>query len=210
MVWLGLVLIGSGLASVEGRAAELRAGVRTYRQQHEVAIVRELADLVSIPNRAADSLAIRRNADFIVAMLQRRGVQARRLEAANSPPAVLGELAVPGARHTLLLYAHYDGQPVDAAQWSSDPWTPVLRDAPLDQGGKEVAWSSLRDVAPDAAPSPSDTITGPAKIRPGPPGSPLEGMVIDELTDFGVFPVTVCFPPERSDHLGVAVKAAFP
>jgi acetylornithine deacetylase/succinyl-diaminopimelate desuccinylase-like protein len=37
-----------------------------------------------------------------------------------------------------VLYAHYDGQPVARARWASEPWTPTLRDAPLDQGGRVV------------------------------------------------------------------------
>ena len=44
-------------------------------------------------------------------------------------PLVYGELKVEGARRTLLLYAHYDGQPVDPALWKqAGPFQPVLRD----------------------------------------------------------------------------------
>src|SRR6185503_8565250 len=62
------------------------------------------------------------------------------LESPGSPPAVYGELRTPGAKRTLVLYAHYDGQPVVARDWTGDPWQPVLRDRPLDQGGREVPW----------------------------------------------------------------------
>jgi acetylornithine deacetylase/succinyl-diaminopimelate desuccinylase-like protein len=37
-----------------------------------------------------------------------------------------------------MIYAHYDGQPVNAADWASDPWTPVLRNAPVEQGGEII------------------------------------------------------------------------
>jgi acetylornithine deacetylase/succinyl-diaminopimelate desuccinylase-like protein len=119
--------------------AEVRDKVRAWRQAHAAQVVRELADLVALPNVASDAAAIRRNADAIVALLERRGVAAQLLEAEGSPPAVYGELAVPGARRTLVVNAHYDGQPVVPAQWTSGPWTPVLRDAALDKGGREVA-----------------------------------------------------------------------
>jgi acetylornithine deacetylase/succinyl-diaminopimelate desuccinylase-like protein len=36
------------------------------------------------------------------------------------------------------VYAHYDGQPVDPSQWASAPFAPVLRDGPLEAGGREV------------------------------------------------------------------------
>ena len=38
-----------------------------------------------------------------------------------------------------MFYAHYDGQPVDPAQWATPPWTPVLRDKTLTEGGREIA-----------------------------------------------------------------------
>jgi acetylornithine deacetylase/succinyl-diaminopimelate desuccinylase-like protein len=64
-------------------------------------------------------------------MLERRGVTARLLESpGGGPPAVFGELAAPGARRTVVLYAHYDGQPVRTDDWATPPWTPTLRAAP--------------------------------------------------------------------------------
>jgi acetylornithine deacetylase/succinyl-diaminopimelate desuccinylase-like protein len=56
----------------------------------------------------------------------------------GAPPAVYGELPAPGATRTLVLYAHYDGQPVDPRQWTTPPWTPVLRDRALTAGGKPI------------------------------------------------------------------------
>ena len=56
------------------------------------------------------------------------------------------ESSVPGAKHTLIFYAHYDGQPVDKTQWANDPWEPTLRDEKLEDGGKPdlIGFSSLR------------------------------------------------------------------
>ena len=122
---------------------DLQRRVRQWRQAHEVEIVRELADLLALPNLASDGPNIRRNAEHIAASLKRRGVDVRLLETAGAPPAVYGERKTPGARHTVLVYAHYDGQPVDPARWSSPPWKPVLRTQALEQGGKEVALESL-------------------------------------------------------------------
>ena len=145
MQWSAAFLAALLLAPVPGQAgppapdaAEIRARVRAWREAHAPAILRELADLVALPNIAADGPAIRRNADFIAKMLARRGFSASMLDAEGSPPAVYGELITPGARRTLMLYAHYDGQPVVPADWAGDPWTPVLRDGPRDRGGREV------------------------------------------------------------------------
>lgn len=108
-------------------AVTIRSAARAYRAAHEPAILGEFTDLLAIPNLASDSTNIRRNANRLIDMLKRRGVTARLLEVEGSPPAVLGELKTPGATRTLVLYAHYDGQPVDPSQWVTPPWTPTLR-----------------------------------------------------------------------------------
>jgi acetylornithine deacetylase/succinyl-diaminopimelate desuccinylase-like protein len=113
------------------------AGVRAYRQAHETEIVGELVDLLSIPNVASDDANIRRNAARLIEMMTRRGIQARLLEG-GGPPGVFGELKTPGATRTIGLYAHYDGQPADASKWASDPFKPVLRDGPLEAGGRDI------------------------------------------------------------------------
>jgi acetylornithine deacetylase/succinyl-diaminopimelate desuccinylase-like protein len=119
-------------------AAASGADVRAWRQAHEVEIVRELADLVALPNLARDAPAIRNNADHLVRMLQRRGLATRLLEVEGAPPAVYGILRSPGARRTVVFYAHYDGQPVDPAKWHGAPWTPLLRDRALSDGGTGI------------------------------------------------------------------------
>jgi acetylornithine deacetylase/succinyl-diaminopimelate desuccinylase-like protein len=116
----------------------LLAAVREYRRAHAGAILRELVDLVAIPNLATDSANIRRNARHLADMLERRGVRARLLDGEGGPPAVYGELLVPGATRTVVLYAHYDGQPVDTTQWATPPWKPVLRDRAQTDGGREI------------------------------------------------------------------------
>src|SRR5687768_11281330 len=98
--------------SQEPAAASSRSGGRRYRTANDVAIVRELADLLAIPNVASDSTNIRANARHLVGLLERRGARARLLESPGSAPAVYGELAAPGATRTVVFYAHYDGQPV--------------------------------------------------------------------------------------------------
>ncbi|HEX6910655.1 MAG TPA: M20/M25/M40 family metallo-hydrolase, partial [Longimicrobium sp.] len=113
--------------------------VRQWRQAHEHALLREYVGFLSLPNVARDTDNIRLNADSLVAMMARRGLQPRLLETEGAPPAVYGEWTVPGATRTLVLYAHYDGQPTDSAAWhGSHPWRPVFRTARLDRGGEII------------------------------------------------------------------------
>jgi len=148
---IALLLLPSltlGQRSLAEDVSLTRERVRAYRLAHERAILDELVGFLSIPNVASDREAIRRNAEFLRAMLERRGVRAEILDIGDAPPAVYGELLVPTARHTIVFYAHFDGQPVDPSQWASDPWTPVLRDRPLEHGGRVVPWSAIPTPIP--------------------------------------------------------------
>jgi acetylornithine deacetylase/succinyl-diaminopimelate desuccinylase-like protein len=115
--------------------------VREYRRANEHQILKEFTTLLSIPNVAADTENIRKNAAHIVELMKQRGLNPRLLEGStpNTPPAVYGEWKTPGAQRTLLLYAHYDGQPTDPKQWSGTlPWQPTFRSAALEAGGQII------------------------------------------------------------------------
>ncbi|MGH9901057.1 MAG: M20/M25/M40 family metallo-hydrolase [Pyrinomonadaceae bacterium] len=127
------------LHSVMAQSVARPAGVREYRRANEHRILREFVERLSVPNVAADTVNIRRNAEMLAAMLRRRGLEPRLLEGkeAATPPAVYAEWRVPGATRTLVFYAHYDGQPTDPKQWTGSlPWQPALRSAALEQGGR--------------------------------------------------------------------------
>ena len=100
--------------------------------------MREFVDLLAIPNLASDAANIHRNAAAIQAILEKRGVHSRLLEVPDAPPVVYGEIATPGARRSIVFYAHYDGQPLDPKEWKSPPWQPALRDRSLENDGKVI------------------------------------------------------------------------
>jgi acetylornithine deacetylase/succinyl-diaminopimelate desuccinylase-like protein len=128
-------------------ARAVHDAVRTHLATRGGDVVRELAALMALPNLASDEAAIQKNAEQIVSMLTRRGLTARLLSGEGGPPAVLGELRTPGAQRTLVIYAHYDGQPVRASDWKGDPWRPVLRDGPLPDG-RDVSLETLSGPLP--------------------------------------------------------------
>ncbi len=137
-VWLLLVLTAASAPSFAQTPAVDAA--REWRKAHERAILEEFMDLVAIPNVATDKANIRRNAELIKGMLEKRGVPARLLEVPDANPAVFGEWKVPGASKTFVLYAHYDGQPVTVSDWKGGkPFQPILRTGIVEDGGKDVA-----------------------------------------------------------------------
>ena len=131
------------------QAARSQTSIRDYRRAHEQQIIDEFTRLLAIPNVASDRENIRRNAQFILEMMQRRGLNPRLLEtkSKDTPPAVYGEWKVPGATRSIILYAHYDGQPVDPKQWTaSPPFQPTWRTAAMEAGGQVVSLPATGEI----------------------------------------------------------------
>jgi acetylornithine deacetylase/succinyl-diaminopimelate desuccinylase-like protein len=119
---LALILSTSLLAQSSAAAAH------DYHVAHEQQILQEFTTLLAIPNVASDKPNIQRNADALVTALKQRHVDAQQLTAAGSNPVVFGEIKTPGAKHTIVFYAHYDGQPVNPDDWETKaPFTPVTK-----------------------------------------------------------------------------------
>ncbi len=111
-----------------GGAQTPKEAADQWRAAHEQQILQEFTALLSIPNVASDSTNIQRNADVLTALLQKRHVAAKQLTAAGANPVVYGEIKTPGAKHTIVFYAHYDGQPVNPEDWESRaPFTPMTK-----------------------------------------------------------------------------------
>lgn len=112
---------------------------RQWRESHERAILDELVELLRLPNSPQDPASLRRNAEAVARMLERRGVATRLLETSGAPPVVYGELTSAGARQTITFYAHYDGAPVEAERWyTGNPFRPVLMSTSLEAGGQPI------------------------------------------------------------------------
>jgi acetylornithine deacetylase/succinyl-diaminopimelate desuccinylase-like protein len=123
-------------------AAAVIAEPRDYVAENQNRILADYVRLLAIPNVASDTPNIRRNAEVLMAKMRAQGLSPRLLEGPDPkvPPAVYGEWMVPGASRTLVLYAHYDGQPVSPADWKSTrPFEPKLYTERLDRGGKPIA-----------------------------------------------------------------------
>ncbi len=147
-----LTLHATPTLSADTHAAETLKAVRAYRSAHERAILDEFIQLLAIPNVASDQANITRNAEAIATMIKRRGLTPQLLESTETPgtpPLVYAEWKVPHAKRTLILYAHYDGQPVNPTEWSTDPWKPTLRTAPQNEGGSVIQPDSAGATDPE-------------------------------------------------------------
>jgi acetylornithine deacetylase/succinyl-diaminopimelate desuccinylase-like protein len=152
MIVIRKVFAGLAILVATASAAPGQQSVRDYRRTHEREILAEFTHLLSIPNVASDRANIRRNAQFILEMLRRRGLNPRLLEtkSKDTPPAVYAEWKVPDATHSIIFYAHYDGQPVDPKQWTaSPPFQPTWRSAAMESGGNVVTLPASGAINPE-------------------------------------------------------------
>jgi acetylornithine deacetylase/succinyl-diaminopimelate desuccinylase-like protein len=117
--------------------------IRKYDHENAFNILSEFTAFLSQPNVAKDSVTILKNTSFVMEMMNKRGIQKVQLLHASTtgaPPAVYGEVMVPGAKLTLIFYAHYDGQPVNASQWAKGlgPFQPKLYTASIEKNGINI------------------------------------------------------------------------
>ena len=115
-------------AALAATAQTPASAARQWHTAHRQEILQEFQTLLAIPNVASDTPNIQRNADALVAMLRKRGVETQLLTTPGVPPIVFGEIRTPNAKHTIVFYAHYDGQPVTPSEWDGNaPFTPTIR-----------------------------------------------------------------------------------
>ena len=131
----------TGTPGENSKAANAAAVVRAYRVANQHAIIREFADFLAIPNIASDAPNITKNSQRLAQMLEKRGIQPQMLAISGRGPVVVGDIKSPGAKRTVIFYAHYDGQPVDAAVWvGNKPFDPLLFTDALAKGGKQIPY----------------------------------------------------------------------
>ena len=82
-----------------------------------------------LPTISAEKRAQPETAAFVRQLLAEVGFDAREYSVEGGPPVVFGELTIDRARPTLLMYQHYDVQPVDPLdEWRHDPFDPIIED----------------------------------------------------------------------------------
>jgi len=104
----------------------------SYLEEHQPRFLKELLEILSIPSisslpeRAPD---VERAAAWVARRLTTAGLDGVRILPTGGHPVVYGEwLHAPG-QPTLLVYGHFDTQPVDPLElWSQPPFEPVVRD----------------------------------------------------------------------------------
>ncbi|MCH7582043.1 MAG: M20/M25/M40 family metallo-hydrolase [Acidobacteria bacterium] len=119
------------------QAAALVASSR-HRKERGWEVLRDFAALLELPNVTGSTDDLNRNADELVRRFEARGASVEIVELPGASPVVIGELRTAAPTATLGVYVHYDGQPVDPANWTSSPFSATLVSGQWHQGGVEL------------------------------------------------------------------------
>ena len=110
-------------------------------------MIAEFAALLRLPNVTGEVEDLRVNAAELKRRFETRGASIEVVEIDGAAPVVIGELRCDSPTATVGVYAHYDGQPVDAENWTHLPFAAPLLSGSLHDGGSPIDY-----------PGPDDTI----------------------------------------------------
>jgi len=141
-----------------------RQAALDYAKKHQADFLSSLKELVAIPSVSTDPKAaadVKRAAEWVAARLKQLGIEKVQVMPTAGHPVVYGEwLGAPG-KPTVLIYGHYDVQPVDPLElWESGPFDGVVRGENLfgrgtsDMKGQDVAVFSALEAIRSAGPLP--------------------------------------------------------
>ena len=109
--------------------------VINYIKENEKTYIEELKEFLRIPSISTNQENkedIKLAADFVAEKLKNAGMNRVEVHKTEGHPIVYGEwLGAPG-KPTVLIYGHYDVQPVDPIElWDSPPFEPVIKDGKI-------------------------------------------------------------------------------
>ncbi len=105
--------------------------VGAYVDAHAQEMLEQLKTLVRQPSISAQDVGVKECAELLAGMMRADGIDTQIMPTAGQPVVVGTGERVEGAP-TVLIYGHYDVQPVDPLDaWHSPPFEPTIRDGRL-------------------------------------------------------------------------------
>ncbi len=105
--------------------------LQKWFKEHREEVLKDFFTFLSFPSISTDpkyEADSRRTADWLVDYLKGIGLEAELWETPGLPVVFGSDLKAGKDKPTLLIYHHYDVQPVDPLDlWRSDPFKPVIR-----------------------------------------------------------------------------------
>jgi len=98
----------------------------TSRYLEELTTFLRIPSISSLPEHAAD---VNRAAEWVAERLKAAGIEAVQILPTEGHPVVYGQWLHADGKPTIMIYGHFDTQPVDPLElWTSPPFEPVVKD----------------------------------------------------------------------------------
>ena len=96
--------------------------------------LKEFKELVAIPSISSipsNKPDVEKAGEWIVNKLKAIGITSAQLIPTDGNPVVYGSWDKAPGKPTVLIYAHYDAQPVKESEWDNPPFTPVVKEGKI-------------------------------------------------------------------------------
>ena len=104
----------------------------TYLNEHRDQFINQLLEFLRIPSISSlpdHRPDVQRAAEWLEAKMKAAGMEAVRIMPTEGHPVVYGDWLHASGRPTVLIYGHFDTQPVDPLDlWSNPPFEPIVKD----------------------------------------------------------------------------------
>jgi acetylornithine deacetylase/succinyl-diaminopimelate desuccinylase-like protein len=113
------------VGSIEARQKDISEYIEQSKDQY----VEKLRILCQQPSVSAQNLGMIEAAGLVEKFLKEAGFKVESFTPTNGPPVLFGELLSKRGGRTLLIYNHYDVQPVEPVElWTHPPFSATLKD----------------------------------------------------------------------------------
>ncbi len=115
-------------------AKPLQNSYEKYIDANNDAHLKEFLELISIPSISsipAYKKDIEKTASWLVNKLQSIGINNAKQLATEGNPVVYANWNEAPGKPTVLIYGHYDVQPVKESEWNNPPFTPIILDGKI-------------------------------------------------------------------------------
>lgn len=123
--------------------------IKSYIENNKKKFLNELFDLIRIPSISAVKEykgSVREAAEFLKNQFENLGLDNCEICETNGHPIVYAEKIKDANLPTVLIYGHYDVQPVDPIElWDSDPFEPIIKKTDIHPEGAIFARGSCDD-----------------------------------------------------------------
>lgn len=110
------------------------ASYEKYIDENKDKHIKEFLELISIPSISSipsNKPDIEKTAAWIVNKLNKIGFSNAKQLATDGNPVVFANWDKAVGKPTVLIYGHYDVQPVNESEWNTPPFTPIVKDGKI-------------------------------------------------------------------------------